>query len=191
MPITITVVVGSSKPVKAAAPEEWKPPPLFEVVKELNAHAGRLLTSLALLLTATAFSLSNGQIRDVLPATDRVPQRTSTIILLLLLATNLIAGFMSINAALQPPVPIDVTSEAGWAQLVISKRGDSIAATWCALIGAGCLATAWFLVDLDPPSLPILHIGLPIALAWATVNVHVQWRPKWPWLGLRHPGLTR
>jgi len=169
----------------APDPGGFQPPPLFELVKELNAHAGRLLTLLGLLVTATAFSLSNGLIRDAL-VSGHQPQSGATNIVLILLALNLMIGFFAVAAALQPPVPMDVTSEADWTQLVTDKHDNNLDTTWAAFVGIGCLGSAWFLASPDVPSTPpILQIGLPIVFACFTVLPHLRSLKRWPWLWSR------
>jgi hypothetical protein len=46
--------------------DAWEPSPLFDLVKELNAHAGRLAALSGVLIAATALSFADGPVHDAI-----------------------------------------------------------------------------------------------------------------------------
>jgi hypothetical protein len=111
----INVYVGKSEgPANSSqpAPEAmWKPPSLFEVVKEQNAHARGLLAGLGLVSAASTFSVANGAVHDALMAADKGFTYGMAVIALILLALNLMLGFLSASSVMEPAIPIDINSE--------------------------------------------------------------------------------
>jgi hypothetical protein len=148
-------------------------PSSFELVKELNAHAGRLLTLLGLLAAATTFSLGSGAIRDVLAANQPGPRNVAIFVVIALLAMNLLQGFLLTAGALDPAVPVDAQKETEWAQLLESKHYMSFLASWTALVGLMCLGAAWYLSGTDTALLPV-HVLLPISLGLLTLTPAVR-----------------
>jgi hypothetical protein len=120
---------------EASGSSRWEPPSYFDVVKEMNAHVGRLATLFGLLVAGTTFTLANGPIHETLNAPS--PAITFQ---LFLLAFDLVFGGVSVLAAMDPAVPIYLADEAAWTRLIIQKRHlctwilGAILATLCVLI---------------------------------------------------------
>jgi hypothetical protein len=90
---------------------EWKPPPEFDVIKELNGHAGRLATLLGLVVAASALSLSNDPIKDTLVKFD-LSAHPVVYGALALAGLCLFIGLISVIRALDP-----AASVAAWVRL--------------------------------------------------------------------------
>src|SRR5438270_558840 len=121
--------------------QDWKPPPEFEIVKELNAHAGRIATSLAFLLAAGSISIANGAIRDILsrPAGTLQPVSVS----LALSGMSLIAGIMFLAFAFEPAVPLNLKDISAWCRLLERKRRYSEIALGAVVSSVFGLLAAW------------------------------------------------
>jgi hypothetical protein len=84
---------------------EWKPPPEFELIKELNGHAGRLATLLGLVVAALALSMSNGPIKDALTGFD-LSAHAFVYGALLLAGLCIYSGAISVINALDPAAAV-------------------------------------------------------------------------------------
>jgi hypothetical protein len=107
---------------------EWKPPPEFELIKELNGHAGRLATLLGLVVAALALSMSNGPIKDALTGFD-LSAHAFVYGALLLAGLCIYSGAISAINALDPAAPVLHRGQRArdlddheWLKLVIVKQ---------------------------------------------------------------------
>ncbi len=102
-------------------PDDWNPPSAFDLVKEMNAHAGRLATFLTLFLTATTFTIGLGPVHEALYQTP-----DSSYVLLIgmlgLLGWNLSIGLISVLTAMHPAVEPVQASRQSWESLLEEKH---------------------------------------------------------------------
>lgn len=89
---------------------------LFDVLKEVNAHAGRLATFLGLVVGATTFSLKSGALRDAVTAADR--QHVSVYAMLALVALALGRAVLFALRALDPPLPLTLFDPMALAAMI-------------------------------------------------------------------------
>jgi hypothetical protein len=115
LPCTLRVWMPDGDQPAALSPElDWRA--LFDVVKELNAHAGRLATLIGLLLAASTFSLTNGLIHDAI-ASVNVERYSLLYGCLAALGLNLFGSLTSVLRALDPVVPTRLSDPNAWAAL--------------------------------------------------------------------------
>lgn len=130
---------------------DWKPPPEFDLIKELNGHAGRLGTLLGLVVAASALSLSNGPIKDALTNFD-LSAHAFLYGALIVVGTCIFIAFSAVANALDPATPIlQLGQRAGdideheWVKLVIWKQHWTIQAAGFVLSTMLALLLAWLL----------------------------------------------
>src|SRR5690349_18305756 len=88
---------------RRTSPVDESVPSGFDVVKELNAHAGRLASVLGFLVAGTSFTFTNGAVRDALalPSQGRLP----VYLALAWLGLSLFGATAYVLAAMHPPLP--------------------------------------------------------------------------------------
>jgi hypothetical protein len=159
----------------------FEEPSLFDLTKELNAHARRLSTLLGLLMAATSLTLSNEAVRSRLVA--RIPA-WSEWAAVRFLGIYLVLALIGTVGSLQPAFPVPIDDEDRCASLVVVKQGLTdltmicIAASVFALMATGMDAfTGW------PVSVAIL-VSLAAVLVYVSRAVNGNlYRRKGHFLG--------
>jgi hypothetical protein len=147
---------STSTSQECTQPKHFEPPPYFDLVKELNGHAGRLASLLAFVVAVLVFSTANGPIHDQIAANAL---GTETLVVLLITAVLIFLGAASVGIAMHPPVAYDRNNEQEWARLVTRKQGQTTVAALSvlgALFGAvtaevsayGQTDSRWYLVSI-------------------------------------------
>jgi hypothetical protein len=128
-------------------PETQISPSFFELIKEQNAHAGRLSVLAGALITVLTFSLTNGPLHDLLfspssPALAWIAGCAATAVD----ALNLILAVLAFLPAIEPAVLKPTASEREWSGLlstklsatraIVAALGSSVAALICAWLTA-------------------------------------------------------
>jgi len=127
-----------AKPVQAlSAALPNNVPSSFDIVKELNTHAGRLATVLAFVLAATTFSLSIGPVHDTI---SRIPVELA----LSVLGVSLGVAAITMISLLESPVPPDLDNSLLWGQLIARKKTEISQVVIAILTGIVSLIAAWF-----------------------------------------------
>src|SRR2546423_2730500 len=118
----------------------------FDVVKELNAHTGRLATALGIAFASGSLSLGNGPIHDAL-ATTRT-EYWPVYVALIFYALDLAAsGFFLLNA-MEPPLP----QNASWKDCINTKQSSGAVAAYLLLAAFLAIGLAWVLAYVGPLS---------------------------------------
>jgi hypothetical protein len=151
-------------PTDPPSSELPKDPAPWELVKELNAHAGRLATLLGLLLTATSLTIATGPIHDAIGAAD-ISAHGVLYALLIMLGISLLALSRSVIVVLEPPLPIPKDGEYDWSGLIAKKRQESSSAAALAGVTVWALLLVWVTgpVNLFQKQ-PVLNVGAAIVL---------------------------
>src|SRR5439155_15956241 len=102
-PVSRSLGQGGARPDEAVESLSSLPA-LVDNVKEMNAHAGRLATVLAFVLTATSFSLTAGPVHDALVAPFDL-KNALVYVALIVLASGFTWGAVAAVMALQPAIP--------------------------------------------------------------------------------------
>jgi hypothetical protein len=138
--------------------EEWKPPSDFDIVKEYNAHAGRLATMFGLLVAATSLSLATGAIHDRVGTGDS--RYWPVYVALAVLGANLAFGALAIVGAIEPAVPDDIKEKQSWIELSAKKRSECLQSARAFLGGLAALAAAWaWSYSETLPAIVVLGVG--------------------------------
>jgi hypothetical protein len=115
---------GTKAPASSAVVAEQVIPSSFDLIKELNAHAGRLATLLTIVVVVTSFSLANGPIHDALVAFD--PSAHGFLYgALVLLAFCVFGGVVAVLGAMNPALPLSPDDEQQWRDLIARKRSQN------------------------------------------------------------------
>jgi hypothetical protein len=153
--------VASQKP----PPSDWLRPSPFDIVKEQNAHAGRLATLLGIVLAAISVTLANGPVHDAIVK----PSSAHGLLYFALfaLAVGLFDGAITVGQAMEPPVTSHIANDEAWATLVERKRNRSLEASFDVVLCLAALVAVWASAFTDTgPYWPIglLSIVGPIIL---------------------------
>jgi hypothetical protein len=126
----------------------WEAPSDFEVVKELNANAGRLATALGFLPAAASNSLSTGPLHFADTTISAAPGLKSDGVYaaLALVGVGLLFSVTALGSAMQPTIPDRPQEHVRWTDLIARKTALSEAADY--LIFGCCvgLIAAWSLI---------------------------------------------
>ncbi len=139
--------MGAAEP-PANLPDNFTPPALFDVVKELNAHAGRLATLLGLIVAASSFSLTNGPIHDALLQLD-FDKHALLYGCVVSVAMDLFGGAMSVLYAMDPALPATLISVDRWQTLIKEKTRRCARAKFAVITSLIGLFAAWSVVYSD------------------------------------------
>jgi hypothetical protein len=119
------------------------PPSNFELLKELNAHAGRICTLVGFLLATISLSLATGPIHDAIssPSTEYKPIYFA----LEYLGLNMLIVVQGLIHALQPSIPEHFQDDGAYHALVLQKQ--TIYKRISPLLGSAVilLSAAWVL----------------------------------------------
>jgi hypothetical protein len=158
-------------------------PTNFDLLKELNAHVGRLATVLAIVVAATSFTLANGPIRDALSSFN-VATHGHVYGMLLLLGATLWIGTQSVMGAMTPALPLVRDDEKHWTDLVARRTTQSMQAAVSVSFSASCLLLAWIFSylpllasgELAIAVLSAVGMGLYLQLERSIVKRTPWWR---------------
>lgn len=154
-------------------PDNWQPPSAFDLVKEMNAQAGRLATFLGLLLASTTFSVGNGPVHEALYQTHDVSYLL-LIIMLCLLAWDLSIGFLSVLLAMDPAVESIQASRQSWESLLEVKHRYCQRAFNASIASAMALGGAWAASLFRGPTL-IYGLGYVFVFICAVAALPYFW----------------
>jgi len=154
-------------------PDEWNPPPVFDLVKEMNGHAGRPATFLTLFLAATIFSVGNGPVHEALYQTPDLSY-VLLIVMLCLLVWDLSIGLISVLVAMEPAVEPIQASRQSWESLLETKHRNcerafnAFSASVMALIGV------WAASIFRGPA-PFYVVGYVLVFMCAVAALPLLW----------------
>jgi hypothetical protein len=157
--------------------QEWQPPNEFDLVKELNAHAGRLGTIIGLMFTAAVLIVTNSPMRETLRLGQPENSTGTTWTLLVLgilgaVAVSIMNGMLEVMLIQQPPFPLRWRDREHWAASVAYKHNRCIVGTGYIAFTIPALIVVWGLAYLAATSAP-QWVGIALAIALGVMALQI------------------